>query len=123
MRNRKPRSISNCKIRMSVKYPAPKKLPCRIEIDYWHEGPKVHITASKNHRKFFYRYADATTDEDGWVDVKKWLPAPFDLMKMKTSKKECIGWWTGKDWEGLRLRENETVHYWKIYDDGERIWQ
>jgi hypothetical protein len=61
-----------------------------------------------------FQYKDTLRDYDGWIDVEFCKPLPYDLVKMKTPSKICNGWWNGREWEGIRLREDEKVLYWKI---------
>lgn len=58
-------------------------------------------------------YDDVIYDIDGWADAKKYASSPFDLVLIKTDKKEFNGWYTGNNWYGLRLNEDEEVLYWK----------
>lgn len=58
-------------------------------------------------------YDDIVYDVDRWVDAKKFAPAKFDLVKMKTQTKTINGWYTGSDWYSLRLRDYDNVLYWK----------
>jgi hypothetical protein len=57
--------------------------------------------------------------ENGWIDVKKYLPLPYDLVLMNLEEKIINGWWNGTSWEGIRLKKNDTVHFWKYLDRGE----
>lgn len=65
-------------------------------------------------RKFSYR--DVVYDEDKWVDAKKFLPADFDLMFLKTKDKTYPGWSSGVKWDGLNVPKNLEVLYWKRQD-------
>ncbi len=65
-------------------------------------------------RKFSYQ--DVQYDEDKWVGAKKFLPADFDLLFMKTKDKTYPGWSVGKKWDGLNVPENLEVLYWKRQD-------
>ena len=67
-----------------------------------------------------YRYSDIQT-KDGWVDVSKFLPIPYDLMHLKLLKaiKTKSGWWTGKSWKGLHLKKEDKVTMWKRNQDFE----
>lgn len=56
---------------------------------------------------------DIKKDIDGWVDAKIYRPFPYDLVHMKTETKTKSGWWTGLKWEGLRLKADDKVKYWK----------
>lgn len=62
-----------------------------------------------------YKYSDLRFDSQGWMfDLSK-LPIPYDLMYIKLKDLPHIktGWWTGKKWEGLRLKSEEIVIAWK----------
>lgn len=49
----------------------------------------------------------------GWQDPNKFRPLPFDLVELETHSKKISGWWTGNNWMGLRLREEDNVISWK----------
>jgi hypothetical protein len=100
---------------MPLKFTAPKPetFPCQIGIDAWRKRNK----RTKRSYKFTYKYTDAQADGKGWCDPRFWLPLPFDLCILRTNKRTCTGWWTGKEWSGLRLRAPETVLYWKKAND------
>lgn len=62
----------------------------------------------------FYSYADCESDFDGWVDCKRFLPADFDLVHMRLKRNRTIpGWVNGSTWEGLRIKPDDEVKYWK----------
>lgn len=90
--------------------PEPKEYPCRIGIDFWRKKNKKK---GKPPTQVFYKYTDAKIDEDGWTDPSLWLPLPFDLCWLKLQDRTRTGWWTGKVWEGLRVKPEDTVVYWK----------
>lgn len=56
---------------------------------------------------------------DGWVYDLAYLPIPFDLMHLKVQEEPRIysGWWTGQDWDGLRLKDEYTTYAWKRNHD------
>ena len=64
-------------------------------------------------------YSNVVPEEDGWVCPEKWMPYPFDVVNLKAfssilnRNKFFNGWWTGKDWEGLRLKNTDFVMAWK----------
>ena len=60
-----------------------------------------------------YKYTDAKFDIDGWSDPKKWLPYPYDLCWLKMPDRTRTGWWTGRNWEGMRIKDKDVVLYWK----------
>jgi len=52
--------------------------------------------------------------KDGFADANVYLPYPCDLLEMKTNTNKIrIGWWTGQEFYGIRLKENEKVIAWK----------
>lgn len=70
--------------------------------------------------KYEWRYADCRQNFQGWVDVTKFRPFPFD---MTVSKVDRVGeaamqhvpcWWTGESWEGRKLKKEDKVKYWKL---------
>ena len=63
-------------------------------------------------RKFLY--SDVKYDADGWAEAKKFMPADYDLVFMKTEKKTYNGWASGKIWDGLKIPD-EPVLYWKCH--------
>lgn len=89
--------------------PKPLSFPCRIGIDFWQKKSK------KTERMLSvpYKYTDGEYDCDGWCDPKLWLPYPYDLCWLKTQEKTKTGWWTGRDWEGMRIKPTDKVLYWK----------
>lgn len=95
--------------------PSPKQFPCHIGIDFWMKKALKAKKGEKQKRdsQVFYKYTDALMDIDGWIDPSLWLPLPFDMCWLKTDIKTKTGWWTGKIWEGLRLKPVEKVLYWK----------
>lgn len=61
-----------------------------------------------------YTYKDVFYDIDGWADVSKFLPDDYDLVYMKIDGKKTIpGWICGSSWQGLRLKAEDKVLYWK----------
>lgn len=53
-----------------------------------------------------------------WNHVEEYLPHDFDLVLVKTNKKEIKkGWYTGQIWQGGKLQDNEIVKYWKLKQD------
>lgn len=77
------------------------------------------IVDAKNGKERPYKYSDIpkeiAIDLTGWVFNLKYLPIPFDLLhlKVKGKDKPTSGWWTGQDWDGLRLKSSEKVVQWK----------
>lgn len=81
--------------------------------------PKVGKTfikdkKSKKDRKFSYK--DIDYDPDKWADAKKFFPADFDLMLLKTKDKTYSGWASGYKWDGYKHKKENEVLYWKRLD-------
>lgn len=53
---------------------------------------------------------------NGWTDPKSYLPLIYDLVWMKTLRKDVKGWWNGFEWEGLRLLPEDKVLFWKYQE-------
>lgn len=69
-------------------------------------------------------YSNVETDFDGWVDVRKFLPADFDLcfLRMKNNTVKT-GWAVGGKFDGLRINHDDHVISWKKNRDvTERIY-
>jgi hypothetical protein len=61
-----------------------------------------------------FRYLLTEFGKDGWVDVNKSRPIPFDLVLLKTSKgREFVGWWNKIEWDGYRLKHSDQIIEWK----------
>lgn len=49
-----------------------------------------------------------------WIDVKEYLPRPFDLVLIKDSQnKELSAWFDGSRWDGYRITRKNEIKYWK----------
>lgn len=59
------------------------------------------------------QYINCIYDEDGWADASKFLPADYDLVSIRTDTKQMVGWSYGHKWDGLNLKHNDKVLYWK----------
>ena len=70
-----------------------------------YEGKKVKIP---------YTYADIKFDKSGWSDADEYMPGDYDLVHMRVAgKPNIIGWATGRNWDGLRLKLDDKVTAWK----------
>lgn len=68
------------------------------------------------------QYRHVPLDEDGWVDAEKYLPADYDLVFMKLEKGPTIaGWSYANGFEGLRLKPDDKVLFWKRKPDEKYI--
>ncbi len=68
-------------------------------------------------KKIPYRYPDIPSDLAGWIDAVKYLPRDFDLCVLKTLSCNLLGWYTGNSWDGLNIKESDTVLSWKRIKD------
>lgn len=63
---------------------------------------------------FTFSYRDVETDIDEWVDASRFLPKDYDLVLMKVKgKKTFCGWYNINHWDGLKLKPEDIVSYWK----------
>jgi len=68
-------------------------------------------------------YTNVEYDRDGWADAKRFLPADYDLCHLKIQGKKTIsGWSTGNKWDGLNLKPQDEVLFWKINKDKEGVF-
>lgn len=89
--------------------PFPHYFPCTVGVDFWLE----YNSTVKKISQFFYKYSDAQANYLGWIDPAFWLPYPYDLCQLQTSNKKMNGWWTGHQWEALRLKKDDKIMFWK----------
>lgn len=52
-------------------------------------------------------------DSDGWIDCKKFLPTPYDLVWILVGRKAMRAWWDGMAWCGYKLSRRKRVTKWK----------
>lgn len=54
--------------------------------------------------------------KDGWLNVDKYLPDSCELVLLKKDffSKPAVGWRSGENWFGLRVKDNEDYIYWKF---------
>jgi len=53
-------------------------------------------------------------DANGFVDVKRYIPADFDLMYLKfKNHRPSFGWSNGKKWYGAEIGRCHEVLFWK----------
>ena len=77
-------------------------------------GAKYAAPDGKNK---YYRYPDVKRDEDGWADATKFLPADYDLCRLKIKDRKSIsGWHKVNQWDGVFLKDGYEVLYWKRID-------
>lgn len=68
-------------------------------------------------RKIPYGYIDVIPEKDGWIDAKKYIPKKYDMCFLKTPIRVIKGWHNGLGWDGLRVRDNDSILYWKKIGD------
>jgi hypothetical protein len=74
-----------------------------------------------------YRYADVTFNKEGWACAKSHLPRSFDIVALrvdcgtKEAFKTINGWWSGTQWEGIRLKKKDEIIQWKRIDPEEYL--
>ncbi len=79
----------------------------------------VSTYISKSGSKLYYSYRHVKSDWLGWVNVKEWLPYPFDLVHLKLGDKSKTGWYTGAKWDGYKLKPEDHVEAWKYKNEDE----
>lgn len=74
---------------------------------------KVGIPYPPSNKKL--TYAQVPADPDGWVDVKYYYPADYDLMFVKIKGKHGVysAWWSGTNWDGPKIEDKDVIMYWK----------
>lgn len=77
----------------------------------------IIVNKTKKNSVYKYGYRDVHYDIEGWVDVNQYLPGEYDLCLLKTPKRTITGWHTGQSWDGLKLKRDEIVLYWKRLDE------
>jgi len=92
-----------------------KKIRKTIKID---ESKKAPYTVSLNG----FTITDVIFDLDGWADSKKYLPQPYEMVKIKTNERIRNGWWNGLYWESLRLKPGEKILAWKVIKNETQIY-
>jgi hypothetical protein len=57
---------------------------------------------------------DVMSSDQNWIDTIDRKPEPYSLnaLLLKTGR-EVRGWWTGSSWDGIKVRENDTVIKWR----------
>lgn len=59
-------------------------------------------------------YSKVHFDDGGWADAKRFLPGDFDLCLLKVKdRKSLVGWISGTSWDGLNMKPDYEVLYWK----------
>ncbi len=71
---------------------------------------KIQIPGKKLQK---YTYKDVEHDEGGWVDASKYLPLELELVVLKLEKKKKMGWRSSTHWDGIYVKPDEKVLYWK----------
>ena len=59
-------------------------------------------------------YSTVPKDIKGWVDSSRFLPQTFDMCHLLLDgDRKKKGWWTGANWFGFRLKDEEKVIAWR----------
>lgn len=66
-------------------------------------------------------YKQIPKKEEDWVEASTFRPLPFDLVKIQTGEDSKMGWWTGVNWDGYRIKGNESIRYWKKINEFEEL--
>ena len=86
---------------------------------------KYQIWDKKTQKKIPLKYSHIPKDADGFVTDMSYLPISRDLLYLRRLGKDRIitGWWDGKKWFGLRLKNDDTVIAWKRnFEDDRAIY-
>ncbi len=61
-----------------------------------------------------FRYLVTQFDKEEWADATTAYPIPYDLVTVETNtRKKIAAWWNQTNWEGIRLKNEDTVLRWK----------
>ena len=97
--------------------------PVRIGVDPF--GTKITKNGKKADIIYTYNHYRSTQkpEWDGWADVTKAVPIPFDLqsLRLKERKRSIMGWWDGAKWVGLRLEPHHEVTHWKWHGGSDEM--
>ena len=54
-------------------------------------------------------------DQYGWTPVEKEKPLSYQIVHLRKGheSRRFHGWWTGKNWSGLRIDPKEKFDFWK----------
>lgn len=65
--------------------------------------------------RIIVKYSNVPATTDGWVLDTRFLPADGDLMDLKIEglSKTFPGWWNGRQWTGLKIKEDYKIIGWK----------
>lgn len=75
---------------------------------------RVGIDKIPGEKPRLFTYKDVIYDFDGWADAKKYQPKKFDLVYVKIKGKPTTnGWFSSNFWDGLLVKPEDEVLYWK----------
>lgn len=112
--------INSLKIK-SYTYPPPASI---VKVGYIKKYLISRYTSTGQKKKIpiFYTYKDIRFDVDGWANSKKFLPEDFDLVLLRLKRERTIpGWINGMKWEGIRLKKDDLVMFWKRNEEEREI--
>ncbi len=81
------------------------------------EIKKVGKFYENKKRPFSYIDIPYENGKKKWADASKYLPQEFDLCHCKTKDRTLPGWYTGISWDGLNLKPQTEVLFWKLNYD------
>lgn len=58
--------------------------------------------------------SEVTFDQDGWAEVKYFLPLKYDLVIVTDGLKTLSAWWSGAAWDGSKIKEDTKILKWKV---------
>lgn len=71
-----------------------------------------------NKQPVLWVYRDVKYDADKWAKASEFIPESFDLCHLKTDTgKTFRGWHTGHNWDGLNIKSEYKIEFWKRYDE------
>lgn len=79
----------------------------------------LYYPVGRKNKQFSYR--DVHAEDDGWVDVNRFLPADFDLCWLRLHDDKVMpGWHTGHYWDALNYKSHYIITAWKRKEEEER---
>ena len=58
-------------------------------------------------------YNRVVSDDDGWADASKFLPADYDLCEIMTDEGKKNGWCHGRSWDGYKIEQGDKIISWR----------
>lgn len=76
-------------------------------------------------KRMVLKYSHIPKDDAGFVTNLRYLPIPRDLLYLRRFGNDRLisGWWDGKKWFGLRLKDEDKIISWKRnFEDDKAIY-